>query len=136
MQRFLPFIVLLLLWLVFSCNEQGPALSPAENALDAGREFVRAALDGDYVKASRYLLEDSLNKKLFDQQIQNYNSMDGAQKRSYLESSIRPVAILSENDSTTLFRYYHSANPKDTTTLRIIKKEGKWLIDLKSVLKL
>lgn len=122
--------------LVLSCNEQTSSAPAAENALDAGREFVRAALDGDHVKAARYLLKDSLNQRLFDQQVQNYNNLNEAERKRFLESSIRPVSIKTMNDSTTLFRYYHSANPTDTTELRITKKQGQWLVDLKSVIKL
>jgi hypothetical protein len=97
---------------------------------------VRAALDGDYVKAEAYLYKDSMNLTLFEQQQSNYRSLSPEQRRSYQESSIRPVAITPKNDSLTLFSYYHSANPKDTTHLRIMKVDGKWLVDLKSVLKL
>jgi hypothetical protein len=33
--------------------------SKAEDAQDAGREFIRASLDGNYDKAKFYLLKDS-----------------------------------------------------------------------------
>mgnify|MGYP000140768529 CR=1 FL=1 len=38
----------------------------AENAQDAGREFIRASLDGDYKKARFYLLKDSTNMLLIE----------------------------------------------------------------------
>lgn len=122
-------------FLLLYCSNPAPT-GNAESALDAGREFVRAALDGDYKKAGAYLLKDSMNLMLFAQQQTNYASMSPEQKRDYKESSIRPVAILSENDTVTQFRYYHSANPTDTTNLRIVKSNGKWLVDLKSVIKM
>ncbi|MFM9909540.1 MAG: hypothetical protein ACKVOW_09335, partial [Chitinophagaceae bacterium] len=102
----------------------------AENATDAGREFVRAALDGDYLRASFYLLKDSTNQLLFERQKKNYDQLSPKEKKAYQESSIRPVGIIVENDSTTIFRYYHSANPTDTTPLRIIKFQGDWMVDL------
>ncbi len=108
----------------------------AENATDAGREFVRAALDGDYLRASFYLLKDSTNQLLFERQKNNYDQLSPKEKKAYQESSIRPVGIIVENDSTTIFRYYHSANPTDTTPLRIIKFQGDWMVDLKSVIKM
>lgn len=108
----------------------------AENATDAGREFVRAVLDGNFERADFYLLKDSTNELLFNQQKENYKKMGDNERRDYKESSIRPVGIIPENDSITIFRYYHSANAKDTTPLRIVKKEGQWLVDLKSVIKM
>lgn len=127
----LGIVALLLIW---SCSGRDQQ-DTAENAVDAGREFVRGILDGDYVKAESYLLKDSINLDLFRKQQMNDQSLSEEQKRKNRESSIRPLAINAANDSTTLFRYYHSANPGDTTTLRIIRQEGHWLVDLKSILK-
>jgi len=108
----------------------------AENATDAGREFVRAVLDGNFDRASFYLLQDSTNQLLFNQQKENYKKMKDVERRDYKDASIRPVGIIPENDSITIFRYYHSANAKDTTPLRIVRKDGQWLVDLKSVIKM
>ena len=119
-----------------SCSNNTAEYVKAENATDAGREFVRAALDGDYAKASFYLYKDSTNQLLFKQQQNDYNGFSKETKASYKESSIRPVGPREETDSTSIFRYYHSANPKDTTALRIVKHNGEWVVDLKSVIKM
>jgi hypothetical protein len=129
--RSLGIVAAMLIWSC-SCRDQKDS---AENALDAGREFVRGVLDGDYIKAETYLLKDSVNLDLFRKQQINDQTLSEEQKRKNRESSIRPLSITPTNDSTTLFRYYHSANPSDTTTLRIIRQEGHWLVDLKSILK-
>jgi hypothetical protein len=121
---------------ILSCS---PADAPVkgESDIDAAREFVRSALDGDYRKASYYLLKDSTNDLLFEQQQTNYKTLSPDDRRNYRESTIRPVdGIQRPNDSTTIFRYYHTANPTDTTSLRIVKREGRWLVDLKSVIKM
>ncbi len=122
-------------FVLFSCNQE-PSVQPAENATDAAREFVRAALDGDYPRASGYLLKDSVNLLLFERQKMNYVNMTSAQKESYKSSSIRPIGIEKVNDSVSVFRYYHSANPTDTFPLRVKKENGLWLVDLKSVIKM
>ena len=113
-------VIPLLLLLITSCNNTAEYIK-AENATDAGREFVRSVLDGDYARASNYLLKDSTNQLLFEQQKLNYQQLSSLEKNNYKESSIRPVGITSENDSTTIFRYYHSANPTDTARLRIVR---------------
>jgi len=128
--------IALTLLALYSCSNNTAEYTKAENATDAGREFVRAALDGDYAKASFYLYKDSTNQLLFKQQQNDYNGFSKETKANYKESSIRPVGPREETDSTSIFRYYHSANPKDTTALRIVKHNGEWLVDLKSVIKL
>ena len=124
-----------LLFLSIACNDSADN-KKAENDTDAAREFVRAVLDGDFSKASFYLLKDSTNQLLIERQKKNYEQLNSLERNNYKESSIRPVGIIKENDSTTIFRYYHSANPTDTTPLRIVKQNGEWLVDLKSVIKM
>ena len=130
------FLLLLLCKMLTACNPSDKPYA-SESDIDAAREFVRAALDGDHRKASNYLLRDTTNDMLFQQQQTNYRLLSPEDKRQYKESVIRPVnGIERPNDSTTLFRYYHTANPQDTTLLRIVKKDGAWLVDLKSVIKM
>jgi len=130
---YIPTLAILLL--LAACSNSD-SYSKAENASDAGREFVRGFLDGNHKKAFFYLLKDTTNELLFETQKADYLKMPNDEKRNFKESSIRPVQILEQNDSTSTFRYYHSAKPTDTTLLRIVKKNGEWLVDLKSVIKM
>ncbi|MBO9203146.1 MULTISPECIES: DUF4878 domain-containing protein [Niastella] len=119
-----------------SCNSGGEGYKKAENAQDAGTEFIRASLDGDYDKAAFYLLKDSTNNLLFEKQQANYKQLSSKEKDQYKAATIRPVAISNDNDSTVEYKYYHTSNPADTTTLRIIRQQDTWLVDLKSVIKM
>ena len=128
------FLTAFVLFLV-SCTDE-KSYGPAEDAQEAGTEFIRASLDGDYAKARFYLLKDSTNLLLIKQQQINYEQLSNDKKRSNREASIRPIAITKENDSTTVYRYYHTSNTADTTSIRIIREKGEWLVDLKSILKM
>ena len=108
----------------------------AEDAQDAGREFIRATLDGEHEKARFYLLKDTTNLLLLKQQIANYDQQNARDKKEFKQSSIRPVEIRAVNDSVTLFKYYNTFHSNDTTTLRILRVNGEWLVDLKSILKM
>jgi hypothetical protein len=119
-----------------SCNSGSEGYKKAENAQDAGTEFIRATLDGDYDKAAFYLLKDSTNNLLFEKQQANYKQLSSKEKDKNKSATIRPVAITSDNDSTVQYKYYHTSNPGDTTTLRIIRQQDTWLVDLKSVIKM
>lgn len=121
--------------LMIGCASPAPA-PKAENGTDAAREFIRAALDGDYDKASLYMVKDSTNDLLLKQQDDNYKGLSVIDQNNFKNASIRPTGIRKENDSVMYFSYYHSAHTTDTTTLRVLLKNGKWLVDLKSVIKM
>lgn len=118
-----------------SCKDES-SFTAATDPEEAGTQFIRASLDGDYAKARFYLLKDSTNLLLIRQQQINHEQLSAERKRNNREASIRPIEIKNENDSTTLYKYYHTSNTKDTTTIRIIKERGEWLVDLKSILKM
>jgi hypothetical protein len=118
-----------------ACQEPS-AEAKAESAQDAGTEFIRASLDGNYGKAEQYLLKDTTNLMLFEKQKANYKQLDKETQARYKSASIRPVSITNVDDSTTLYRYYHTGNQADTTVLRVVRRNNEWLVDLKSVIKM
>ncbi|HTE27314.1 hypothetical protein [Flavitalea sp.] len=114
----------------------GSGYPRAEDAQDAGREFIRATLDGEHDKAKFYLLHDTTNLLLLKQQESNYNQLSGKEKNEFRQSSIRPIEIKPVNDSVTLYKYYNTYHSKDTTTLRIVRVNSDWVVDLKSIIKM
>ena len=57
------FIFSFLIMTVLSCNS---GYKKADDAQDAGRQFIRASLDGDIAKANFYLLKDTTNLSLMN----------------------------------------------------------------------
>lgn len=124
----------ILLIVVASCGAGG-GYEKAENAQDAGREFIRASLDGDYQKARFFLLQDTTNLLLIERWQNDYKQLSSEEKKQHRNSSIITLDISKVDDSTTSFRYYNSYNTKDTTTIFVVKSMGDWLVDLKSILR-
>lgn len=118
--------------LSLACNA-GKTFDIAEDAQDAGRQFIRASLDGDYEKARFYLLSDSVNLLLIGKWQQDFARLDANTRQSYREASILPINIRAINDSVTSYTYSNSFR-KDTTTVRIVRVNGEWLVDLKEIL--
>src|SRR5688572_30879129 len=81
------------------CGED-EAYVKATDAQDAGREFIRASLDGNMKKASFYVLRDSANEYVFNKWRQLYNQLTPQEKQAYRDATIRPIKIESINDST------------------------------------
>ena len=48
--------------LLFSCAGEKKEYHKAENALDAGREYIQACLEGDFSRAKFYTIADAANE--------------------------------------------------------------------------
>lgn len=114
---------------VFSCT-QGGSYKKASDAQDAGREFIRASLDGDMKKASFYLLQDSSNVYIFSKFREQYETLPPSEKEAYREAKIRPVKIEKINDSLVHYLYTNSYKKEDTTMLKIVRINDEWLVDM------
>jgi hypothetical protein len=124
---FLPAVLLLA-----ACNNIH-SFKKAEDAEDAGTEFIRAALDGNYDKAKFYLYEDSTNQILFNMWKKKYDGMPHEERKMYQDADILPITIQKVNDSVTSYTYANSYK-RDTTTIRVVRIDGDWLVDLKEIL--
>ena len=121
-----------LLLMICACNNEA-TFKKAEDAQDAGREFIRASLDGNYDKAKFYLLKNDDNLMLLDRWKEMYGKYSEENIRAFKDADIRPIKIEAVNDSTTLYTYSNSYT-KDTTTLNIVRVNGEWLVDLKTLI--
>lgn len=120
------------LFFLFSCNNSDKEAKEgkSESDIDAARNFLDAALKGDFKLASSYMIQDSTNMGYLAVTERKYSQMDAEQKRNLRNASLRFYDPLLQNDSTTITVFSNSyKNDKDT--LRIEKKNGQWLIDLK-----
>ncbi|HTR28513.1 MAG TPA: hypothetical protein VMH27_04545 [Puia sp.] len=119
--------------LLAGCNNVHP-LKKAEDPQDAGREFIRAALDGDYDRAKFYLYDDSTNETLFNMWKKRYDGIPHEERKKFQDADILPIDIHAVNDSVTSYTYANSYK-RDTMTIRVVRINGDWLVDLKEILK-
>jgi len=125
-------IALFLLATIVACNGS-QSFKKAEDAQDAGREFIRASLDGNYEKANFYLLGDSTNRYLMERWKSNYDNLSKEEKDKYKEADIIVLDVHPLNDSVTSFKYFNSYK-KDTTTIKVFRIRGEWVVDLKELM--
>jgi|SRR5579871_894780 len=118
---------------IAACNSND-GYKKADDAQEAGREFIRGSLDGDYDKAKFYLYADSTNKFLLDSWRNSYANLAVEEKQKYKDAAIIVLNVQKENDSVTTFKYFNSYK-KDTTTLKILRINGEWLVDLKEMIR-
>jgi len=118
---------------VLSCNSEA-VYTKATDAQEAAREFIRASLDGNYDKASFYLYKDSagVNEMLLNKWRTDYNGWKQEDKVGHKEANIIVITTQPVNDSTLNYIFSNSYK-KDTTTIKIVKTKGEWLVDLKDI---
>lgn len=131
--RFLVLVLLALPFCILSCGTDS-SMTPAEDAQDAGREFIRASLDGNMRAAEFHLLKDSSNIMLFEKWKKDYyNKLSTEERVSFKNANILPINIENENDSTVHYSFSNSYKKTDTTTIKIVKSNGIWQVDLKEL---
>jgi hypothetical protein len=127
MKRLVVLKALAVIFLI-ACNA-GPESDGAENDLEAARNFVQAALKGRYDRAADYMLHDSLNDERLDAVSRMQLSSD--EKQGLWDASINIHNRKLINDSTSIIVYSNSFHKENRDTLKVVKKEGKWLVDFK-----
>ena len=112
-------------------NKENSASGKSENDLDAARNFIQAALEGNYKKARTYALADSFNQQYVDLFERIYKErMNPEDKRGYREASINIHSVSPLNDSVTLINFSNSYKNKNDS-LKVVRQNGQWLVDLK-----
>ena len=125
MKKILPVSILLLA--LCACNNSDQS-GKSENDVDAARNFIQAALNGDYDKARTYMLPSPINEERMDavQRVSLRFSPD--ERKGLAGSSINIHNVNKLNDSATIVIYSNSFK-NDWDTLRVIKEKENWLVD-------
>lgn len=125
--------ILLLTLVMMACRSSSRQENSGESDdLVTGSGFIRATLDGDYKKAATMMLPDSVNSNWLSVFERNYHEkMSPEDKKAYRGASINIHELKPVSDSASLIRYSNSYFSRDTHTLKLVKLNGKWLVDLK-----
>lgn len=110
-----------------SCKEPEGFLEP-EDPLDAGREFVRAVLDGDFEKASLYVCDNEEDKEIFDRYTVYMKKQPRAERLNLKSASIIINKVEKQSDSVTIINFSNSHSMKPTD-LKILKEDMAWKVD-------
>lgn len=102
----------------------------AENAFDAGREFIDGCLKGDFDKAAFYMINDEKNNSLLLNQKRNYETKSKTEQQQYHDASIIINEDATLNDSTHIINYQNSFD-KTGRKVKVILRNGLWLVDFK-----
>ena len=111
-------------------TDRSDTTNTSENDVDAARNFIRLFLDGELDKARTMLKQDSLNTQIFDAYERIYKNRSTADKKGYKGSTIQIHSVRTVNDSVSVVNYSNSFK-KIVDSLKVMKDNGDWKIDLK-----
>lgn len=126
MQRIFLFILLL----VFACNAEKPNYIKAENAFDAGREFIDGTLKGDFKKSAFYMLPDSVNMQFLSVLEKDFRLKDKEGRQQLRTASINILQV-EDIDSLTSIIHYQNSFEKTAQTVKVVKQSNNWFVDYK-----
>jgi len=98
---------------------------------DATRNFIRAALDGKFEEAKKYMLIDTTNVQYLNLAALAYQKLDTLKKEGYAESSIIIHSAEEKIKDSLAIVIYSNSFMNNPDTLRILKQNNIWLVDLK-----
>ncbi len=115
---------------MLACNQSTNTYPLAENALDAGREFIDACLKGDFSKARWYMMNDSANQLHLQKAEVKFRTYDKEDRQQLRTASIN-ISEISDVDTATSIIYYNNSFDQQFLKIKVIKQQRKWLVDFK-----
>lgn len=119
----------LLTALILSCNTKTKKAPVTD--MEVATAFVRNLLDNNFIEAEQYLLKDETNNQIFERFKKQYNQKDKATLEKYKNADIIVNERSYITDSVFIFNYSNSYRITDKTILKLVRIDGKWLVDLK-----
>lgn len=110
-----------------SCNQPEGFKEP-EDPLDAGREFVRAVLDGDFEEANLYIAENPEDQEIFERYVSYMKKQSKQEKLNLKSASIIINKVENLNDSISIINYSNSYSNKPIE-LKVVRETKGWRID-------
>jgi len=126
--RSLTYLLTALVLLAYSCSDS--SVKRPETAMDTGREFIRASLNGDFKRAEELILKDSQNVQLFDMYKSFYQRLPEDKKKHYRDASYEINKYLDVDDSTTIINYSNDYMNKPMD-IKIVRQNNLWQVDFK-----
>ena len=129
---FYPLVILLSGFYACNDGDRQAASSSSDSDIDAARNFIQAALAGDFEKAKTYMLNDSLSLQDLNAIERLNERLSKEEKEKYQTASIRIHNDRKINDSTSII-YYSNSYKNKVDSLKVVKNNGVWMVDFKYI---
>lgn len=119
----------LLLLLFCSCGGGEETYTKADDAIDAGRQYIQACKEGDFKKAAFYMVHDQKNDSTLAEIEKDYRTRDKESRQQLRGASININAIRNLPGNVTRIEYSYSLD-KIPRFIAVVKQGEKWLVDI------
>ncbi|MDP4283745.1 MAG: hypothetical protein Q8891_04940 [Bacteroidota bacterium] len=121
-------IVSALIFGISACNHTAEVNKA--DPLESGRGFIEASLQGNYVEAKKYILDDSTNNQYFEG-LKDFNSKLSYEERLGLrDANIIIDSIHQVSDSVSIITYSNTYK-NIPSKLKMVRQNKEWLVDFK-----
>ena len=110
------------------CNEKK---AMPDSDIDTARTFIKNIQDNNFEAAESFILADQENKASLSKLKKDAQAKSTAALEKYKNADIIIDELTPVNDSVTIVNYAISSNKEQKNKLKLIKRNGKWLVDLK-----
>jgi len=115
--------------LLVACGGKQQGYRKADDALDAGREYLNACMQGDFSKAAYYVLPGQENDQILKYLEKTYREKDKEGRQQLRTASINISEVKDITDSSTEIHFNFSFD-KWPHVLLVLKRNNAWLVDL------
>ena len=112
----------------FSCHSDQ---SIPSTDIDAANQFVQDIWQSDFKKAEKLLLSDETNKQTLDGFAVYFKRKPKEELEKYKSATLILNNVNPLNDSVSIVNYSPSFNKTEKNELKLVRKNGQWLIDIK-----
>lgn len=102
--------------------------SKPSDPTEAGRDFINATLKADYSIADSYILEDTLNERIYQRYKQWYKGLPATEKDGYSKASLVIYSVDKSSDSTAIINFANSYK-NERSKIHMIRSQGEWWVD-------
>lgn len=113
---------------LFSCSTNQQEPKGADNALDAGREYLQARLQGDFEAAAGYCEEDSIVLQRLRSDEAIFRALDREGRQLHRTASIQVYGLEETGSGQAQLIYGFSYQPTKKDTLYLVQKNQRWFI--------
>ena len=115
--------------LLISCNDNGKKAPQTD--IDVATTFIRNILDNKLDDAEQYILKDEANQQYFEIIREQYHKKDKTELEKYKNAEILVNETSYVTDTIFIVNYSNSYNRALRNKVKLLRMNGKWLVDLK-----
>jgi len=116
-------------FLLLSCKNDKKSIPTTDT--DVATTFIRDILDNKISDAEQYILKDTINMQYFESFRQAYLKKDKAELEKFKSADILINEISNVSDTVSIVNYSNSYKKESKNVLKLVRVNGKWLIDFK-----